>query len=139
VLINGSEAWTSTQTDEAQLCAFERKISLQRKIKNIAEWDTIKIRISFNGRLTLLQESKWQGCDGQGVSRERAEVKCRKGSWTASLREEEQWADPNFGGWMVLWKTYRKLEVKIWWTADRDRESWKKVLQEDEARSGLEG
>jgi hypothetical protein len=36
---------------------------------------------------------------------ENRQVKCRKGSWTASLREEEQWGDPNFGGWMVLWKT----------------------------------
>jgi hypothetical protein len=33
----------------------------------------------------------------------------------------------------------RKLGVKSWWTAARDRESWKKVLQEAEACSGLYG
>jgi hypothetical protein len=40
--------------------------------------------------LTLLEQSKWQGCNGQGISREWTELKCEKGSWTASLSEEEQ-------------------------------------------------
>jgi hypothetical protein len=30
-----------------------------------------------------------------------------------------------------------KLGVKSWWMLDRDRVSWKRVLQEDEACSGL--
>jgi hypothetical protein len=31
----------------------------------------------------------------------------------------------------------RKMGVKSWWTVARDRESWKKVLQEAEVRSRL--
>jgi hypothetical protein len=31
----------------------------------------------------------------------------------------------------------RKLGLKSWWTVTRDRESWKKVLQEAEACSEM--
>jgi hypothetical protein len=31
----------------------------------------------------------------------------------------------------------RKLGVKSWWLVARDRESWRKVLREDEAYIGL--
>ena len=31
----------------------------------------------------------------------------------------------------------KKLGIKNWWTVARDREAWKKVLQEAEAHTGL--
>jgi hypothetical protein len=43
----------------------------------------------------------------------------------------------DFDGKLEWRMTLRKLKVSNWWTVAKDRESWKKILQEAEAHKEL--
>lgn len=141
VLTYASETWPLSERDKFRLAAFERKI-LRRIFGPVRDGETWRIR--YNNELYQLYESpdiitsikiarlRWAGhvkrMDECEIPRKVMEYGIAGGRRVG--RPKLRWMD-------CVMDDIKRLGVKNWWTVAKDRDRWRRILKEAEARSGL--
>ncbi|KAJ4439302.1 hypothetical protein ANN_07424 [Periplaneta americana] len=141
VLTYASETWPLSERDKFRLAAFERKI-LRRIFGPVRDGETWRIR--YNNELYQLYESpdiitsikiarlRWAGhvkrMDECEIPRKVMEHGIAGGRRVG--RPKLRWMD-------CVMDDIKRLGVKNWWTVAEDRDRWRRILKEAEARSGL--
>jgi hypothetical protein len=140
VLACGCEAWTLTKTDEVALGTFERKI-LRKIYDPIQERER---RIKYNHELyqlcklhsivKLINIARLQWA-GHLQRMKNTEIPRKLTEWKPEGRRSVGW--PRLRWMDGVEEDLRKMKIKKWWSAARNRESWRKILRETEAHSRL--
>ena len=141
ILMYASETWPLGGRDIIRLAAFERKIlrRIYGPVKDGEHW-----RIRYNHELYQLYKSpniiqtikiarlRWVGhvrrMNESEIPRKVMEYKILGGRRVG--RPTLRWMD-------CVADDIKTLEIKNWWTVAQDRNRWRKLLKEAEARPGL--
>ena len=140
-LMYASETWAMTENDIQSLYIFERKI-LRRIFGPVNDGNTWRIR--NNRELYNLYQSpdiissiKISRLRWAGHVKRMADSEIPKKILEYKVEGRRRVGRPRLRWEDCITRDIKKLGVRNWWTVAKDRDSWRRILKEAEARPGL--